>query len=133
MKNETGLGFGLGSAFSLFGIGFVLFGMWGCPQYAIYSKRLDGQAQLAQSDASKQVQINDARGKLDAAKLLAAAEVERAKGASQANEILMERLGGPEGYLRYLYIQGMEHRAGDTIYIPTEAGLPILEANRRQK
>lgn len=72
--------------------------------------------------------VRQAQADKDAAKLKAEAEVMRAQGAAQANEILMGKLGGPEAYLRYLFIQTLEHRTGDTIYIPTEAGLPILEA-----
>lgn len=33
--------------------------------------------------------------------------------------------------LRWQWIKMMENRAGQTIYVPTEANLPILEASRR--
>ena len=68
--------------------------------------------------------------------VLAQAEVERAKGVAQANKIIGEGLRGHEEYLRYLWIMSLEHAAhkGETIvYIPTEANLPILEANRLAK
>ncbi len=42
-----------------------------------------------------------------------------------------DSLGGPEGYLRYLYIQNLEDSKGQIIYVPTEGGLPILEAGQR--
>jgi len=50
------------------------------------------------------------------------------------DEIIQASLGGPEGYLRYLYIQSLrevESAGGRVIYVPTEAGLPILEAGKR--
>ena len=46
-------------------------------------------------------------------------------------------LGGPEGYLRYLAIDAMKAQAmssnASTIYVATEAGIPITEASRFNK
>jgi hypothetical protein len=106
-------------------------GLYGCPQYMVYSARLSGEATFAEAESARQVTVRQAQADLDSSKLRAQAEVERAKGAAEANKIIAEGLGGPEGYLRYLFIQAMENRKGDTIYIPTEAGLPILEARPR--
>ena len=44
---------------------------------------------------------------MDSAKLLADAEVERAKGVAQANAIIGDSLKNNEEYLRYLYINGI--------------------------
>ncbi len=82
--------------------------------------------------ATRQVTVRQAQADLDAAKLKAQSEIERAKGAAESNRIIADGLGGPEGYLRYLFIQSLENRKGDTVYIPTEAGLPILEAGRKR-
>lgn len=105
--------------------------MYAMPRYNIYEQRLNGEAELAKAGYSKQVAVQEAQAKLDSAKLLAQAATEQARGVAAANEIIAQNLGGPEGYLRYLYIQTLENRKGDTIYIPTEAGLPILEARPR--
>lgn len=97
--------------------------------------RWEGESDLARAENSKKVQIEDAKGRLEAAKLLAAAEVERAKGVAEANKIIGDSLQNNEAYLRYLYISNLEkaeHNGATTIYIPTEAGLPILESNRRK-
>ena len=75
----------------------------------------------------------EAEAKLESAKLLAQAEVERAKGVAEANRIVADGLGGPEGYLRYLYIENLSASQGQIIYVPTEGGLPILEAGRRSR
>jgi regulator of protease activity HflC (stomatin/prohibitin superfamily) len=97
--------------------------------------RGQGAAELAQSESSKKIQIEDARGKLEAATYLANAEIERAKGVAEANKIIGDSLKGNEAYLRYLYISNLEKAESNgsvnTIYIPTEAGLPILEAGKR--
>ncbi|MDJ0978212.1 MAG: hypothetical protein QNI87_06730 [Erythrobacter sp.] len=61
---------------------------------------------------------------------MAEAEVLRAKGAAEANQILQDSLGGPEGYLRYLQIQALEETKASLIYVPTEGGLPMTEARR---
>ena len=43
----------------------------------------------------------------------------------------IQPMQGHEEYLRYLWITNLENGSGrETIYVPTEAGLPILEANR---
>jgi|TARA_B100002003_G_C14041045_1_gene501641 hypothetical protein len=35
--------------------------------------------------------------------------------------------------LRYVWIKGLQDGNGERIYIPTEAGLPILEAGKAAK
>lgn len=119
-----------GAIFTL--IGIILLGMWGCPQYAVYQQRLEGESELAKSTYSKKVQIQDAEGRRDAAVSLAEAEVNRAKGVAQANQIIGTSLKDNEAYLKWLYIEGLKERTGvETIYVPTETGLPILEAGKR--
>lgn len=108
-------------------------GLYGCPQYNVYSSRMAGEAELAQAQYSRQVQIADADGKLAAASKLAEVEVARAKGVSQANKIIGDSLKGNDAYLRYLWITDMTtNKAPTVIYVPTEANLPILEAGQRQ-
>ncbi|HET6942027.1 MAG TPA: membrane protease subunit [Sphingomicrobium sp.] len=104
--------------------------LFGYPQYRVYSQRLAGEAALAEAQSSRQVAILEARAKRESAVSLAEAEVLRAEGAAKANRILQDSLGGPEGYLRYLQIQALEESKANLIYVPTEAGLPVTEANR---
>lgn len=110
-------------------------GMYGCPQYNVYSSRLSGEAELAHAEYAKRVAVQTAQAKLDSARLDAQTDVARAEGVAKANTILAESLGGPEGYLRWKYIQMLEDTANgkgrDVIYVPTEANLPILEAGKR--
>lgn len=111
-------------------IGAVCLFGWGCPQYAVYSKRLEGEGLLRKAESERQVQIEDARGKQEAAKMLAAAEIERAKGVSEANRIIGDSLKNNPEYLTYLWIKEINADGNAVIYIPTEAGIPILEAGR---
>jgi regulator of protease activity HflC (stomatin/prohibitin superfamily) len=116
-------------------LGFVVLfliggGCWAYPQYSVYQQRMAGEAELKHAESERQVQIQDAHGKLESSKMLAQAEVERAKGVAEANKIIGESLKENDAYLRYLWINRLGENGQDVIYIPTEAGLPILEAGR---
>lgn len=110
------------------------FALSGCdmyPPYKVYEQRMDGEAELAKATYSKQVLVQEAEAKKASAQLYADAEVIRAKGVAAANKIVADGLGGPEGYLKYLQIQAMQDTKNQVIYVPTEAGLPVLEASRK--
>lgn len=110
----------------------ICLGLWAWPSYHVYAARLSGEAELANANYSKQVAVQEAQAKKDSAKLLGDAEVARAAGTAEANKIIGDSLKNNEAYLRYLYIQGLENnKSNQIIYIPTEAGLPILEAGNR--
>lgn len=96
----------------------------------VWNAETAGEAELAQASSNRRIAVLEAQALMDSAKLKADAEIARAKGVAEANRIVAEGLGGPEGYLRYLYINNLENSKGQIIYIPTEAGLPILEAGR---
>lgn len=116
--------------------GFVLIGggvggcMYGMPMYNVYHQKMEGEAELAKANFSKQVMVQEAQAKMDAATMLANAEVERAKGVAKANQIIGDSLKNNEDYLRYLFVNNLEHTQNQVIYIPTEANLPILERRK---
>jgi len=112
------------------GVIILLLVMYAYPQHRVYSQRLAGEAALAEAQSSRQVAILEARAKKESAISLSEAEVIRATGAAKANAILQNSLGGPEGYLRYLQIQALQDAKASLIYVPTEGGLPVTEANR---
>lgn len=87
------------------------------PKYGVYKHTLKGKAQLKKAEFTRQIAALDAQ-----------AEVERAHGVAEANKIIGESLRDNEEYLRYLWIIGLHDGTSETIYIPTEANLPILEA-----
>lgn len=111
---------------------FVLIGggMAGCPQYNVWSEGLAGKAELRRAEENRQIKIEEAKAIEESAGSLANAEVIRAEGVAKANKIVQAGLGGPQGYLRYLYIEGLKEHGKECpiIYVPTEAALPILEA-----
>lgn len=108
--------------------------MVGLPTYNVYRKQMAGRAAYEQAVQDRRIRVLEAQAALDAARLTAQAEIERAKGANEANRIMAQALGGPEAYLRWSYINMLQETAGkegrQTIYIPTEAGIPILESGR---
>lgn len=108
----------------------ITFMMWGCPRYDVYSSSLKGQAELAQAQFNRQIKTQEAEATLEASKHLANAEIERAKGVSEANKIIGDGLKGHQEYLRYLWIMNMKTDGKEVIYIPTELNLPITEAGR---
>lgn len=107
----------------------------GLPAYNVYAKRMAGKAAYEEAVQNRRIRVLEAEAALEAAKMTAQAEVERAKGANEANRLLADGLGGSDNYLRWSYINMLQETAGkqgrETIYIPTEAGMPILEAGRR--
>lgn len=109
----------------------VLFGLvWGWKSFKVWSAGQDGKAKLAEASYSKQVQLEEAKANLEAERLNAQAEVERAKGAAEA--IKIEGGGLTENYIRYLWVRQQGDLNDKTvIYIPTEGGLPLLEAGLR--
>jgi hypothetical protein len=94
-------------------------------------QRLQGEAELARAESNRQVAVREAQAKKDAASLLAEAEIARTKGVAEANHIIGASLKDNEAYLRYLWIDKMEGAKAQVIYVPTETGLPILEASRK--
>lgn len=126
---KTGLKFGTVFLFVL--IALVGLGMWGCPTYGVWQQSLSGKAELAKAEYNRRITIQEAEAKLEAAKSLSEAEVIRADGVARANKIIGDSLHGNEAYLRYLWINNLEANNPTVIYVPTEAGLPILEAGKR--
>lgn len=85
------------------------------PNYQLWSAKIERERIVVQA-------VQEA----DAAREQARGEVFRAEGVAEANRIVNESLT-PE-YLRYHYINTLAENNQNVIYIPTEAGLPILEA-----
>lgn len=126
----------------------IAFNLTSCGYYRDYKRenaKLDaeakGQAILLEAESSKKALIETARAeneaatlqaeaKIKIAKAEAQAEIERAKGVAEANRIIGKSLKEQTEYLTYLKIQAIKDGKNDRIYIPTEAGLPILEARK---
>lgn len=110
---------------------FVASLFWIFPKYNVWQKGLSGEAQLREAEFSKKVQIEEAVANLEAEKLNAQSEIERAKGMAEAIRIEGGQLT-PE-YIQYLWVRQNVFNDKTTIYIPTEGNLPVLEALRLGK
>lgn len=107
----------------------------GCPQYNVYRSEMQGKAEFVQAEQNRKIKIEEAKANVEAARLdkeadsiraigQKNAEIIRAEGMAQAMDIENGKL--TETYIKYLWVRNIEK--GDKIYIPTEAGMPLLEA-----
>ena len=114
---------------SIFGFSFaslvalilVAFGMWGCPQYNVYSQQMEGKAQLAKADQNRQILVTQAQAEKEAAQQRADAIKivgQAAKDFPQYRE--QEFIGAFADAMR-------EGKMSQIIYVPTEANIPIIE------
>jgi len=104
-------------------------GLAGCPRYNVWTQEMGGKAEFARAEQNRLILIETAKANLEAEKLNAQAEIERAKGAAEA--IAIENGSLTPTYIQYLWVRQQNTSANKIIYIPTEAGLPILEAGKR--
>ena len=116
-------------------VGILAVLLFGAPQYGVWTKTLNGKAQLQEAEYTRQVAVLEAQAKKDSAQQLAEAEIIRARGVAQANQIIGDSLKDNREYLQYLYITGLEDGSKNgnvTIYVPTEGGMPVptLQMNK---
>lgn len=100
------------------------------PWYNVWSQEMEGKAEFAKAEQNRKIKIEEARANLEAEKLNAQAEIERAKGAAEA--IRIENGSITPTYIQYLWVRQQGDLNNKTvIYVPTETNLPILEATRQ--
>lgn len=102
----------------------------GCQIYNVWAQEKEGEAELARAQSNRQIKTLEAKAIMESSKHLADAEIIRAEGVAKANKIIGDSLQQNEAYLRYLWIQGLQTNQMQVVYVPTEANLPLLEANR---
>ena len=103
--------------------------MYVLPKYNVWRQEMSGKAEFAKAEQNRKIKIEEAKANLEAEKLNAQAEIERAKGAAEA--IRIENGSITPAYIQYLWVRQQNANTNNKIiYIPTEAGLPVLEAGR---
>jgi len=106
--------------------------MYILPIYNVWSASQAGKAELSHADYERQVQVVNAQANLQAQKFNADAEVARANGVAQANNIIKDSI--TEMYIRYLWVQTLDKTNNQIIYVPLGSdGLPLTEAGRAVK
>jgi regulator of protease activity HflC (stomatin/prohibitin superfamily) len=105
-------------------LAFVFLG----PYYSVWQQGLEGKSELMKAEYTRQIAVLESKAKFESAKALAQAEVERAKGVSQANQIIASSLKDNPEYLSYLWITGLHEgsdKGNNTIYmIPSQTSIP---------
>lgn len=132
------------TALFLTGIILVVFisCVFGYQSFKVYSAQQSGKAAYAEADQNRQIRIieaiaaneaatSNALAKVKIAEAEAKAEVAKAEGVAKANQIIGDGLKNNEDYLRYLWIEKVAGGNHDVIYVPSENGLPLLEAGKR--
>lgn len=98
--------------------------MIGLPIYGVWQQGLSGEAALQRATQERQIQVQQAQAERDAALLRAEAIEIVGQAAKDYPEYrYQEFLGGFTEALR-------EGQIEQVIYVPTEAGIPIMEAGR---
>lgn len=114
---------------SILGIVVIISLMIGLPVYNVWRSNKMGVAEYVRAEQNRKIKIEEAKANLEAEKLNAQAEIERAKGAAEA--IRIENGSITPTYIQYLWVRQQNANVNNKIiYIPTEAGLPILEAGK---
>lgn len=93
---------------------------------AVWCQEYRGKADLAEATYNRQITVEEAKAELEAATMKARTDSIRAIGTANANRIIAESI--TDEYLRWMWIEKVSASEGERIYIPTEAGIPILEA-----
>jgi regulator of protease activity HflC (stomatin/prohibitin superfamily) len=107
------------------GLNFVYY------KYCVWTERQVGLSELARAESNRKIKTLEAEAVKESAKFYSEAETIRAEGVAKANRIIGDSLKGNEAYLRYRWIEGLQTNQMQVVYIPTEAGLPLLEAGKR--
>lgn len=95
--------------------------MVGCPQYNVWTAKMDGEATLAHANQSRQVIVTQAEAELQAAKARAEAIGIVGKMAKEYPEYRQQEFIGA-------FAEALkEGKVNQIIYVPTEANIPILE------
>jgi hypothetical protein len=112
-------------------LGLIAWGLLGYPVWNVWASRMRGEAELQEAKNEQKIQIAEAQSRLDAAELNKKAAIIEAQAVAEQIKTIGDQLTRHDLYLKWQWIKMMEERDGETIYVPTEAGLPILEAGKR--
>ena len=105
----------------------IVGGMYGCPQYNVYSQEMSGKAELARADQSRQILVTQAKAEMEAAQLRADAIKIVGEAAQNFPEYRQQEFLGA-------FAEALKDgKMSQIIYVPTEANIPLMEAARLQK
>lgn len=115
----------LGILFVLFcAFGLVAGFLFGWPMYSVWKAGKTGEAALKQAEQEKLIMIESAKAEVEASRL-------RAEAISLVGEMAQKYPEYRKQEFIGAFAQALESgRISQIIYVPTEAGIPIIEAKR---
>ncbi len=110
--------------------------MFGLPVYNVWQQEMAGKAEMAKAEQNRKILVEEAKARLEAEKLNAAAEIERARGMAEAMKVENGTLSTT--YNQYLFIRTLEKIADkgslpQIIYVPSEGLTPIMDVSKGMK
>ncbi|MFJ1433999.1 hypothetical protein ACILFN_01445 [Capnocytophaga canimorsus] len=104
--------------------------MFGLPIYNVW------QQEMAKAEQNRKILIEEAKARLEAEKLNAQAEIERARGMAEAMRIENGTLNSV--YNQYLFIRTLEKLANkgnlpQIIYMPSNGLVPVMNVSKKEK
>lgn len=106
-------------------LGLVSAVLFGWPLYNVWASGQSGLADLRRAEQQKQIMIEQAKAEVESAKLRAEAIEAVGEAAQKYPEYRHQEFIGA-------FSEALTNGTIDQIiYVPTEAGIPITEANRR--
>ncbi|MFJ1365592.1 hypothetical protein ACILDU_04000 [Capnocytophaga canimorsus] len=104
--------------------------MFGLPIYNVW------QQEMAKAEQNRKILIEEAKARLEAEKLNAQAEIERARGMAEAMRIENGTLNSV--YNQYLFIRTLEKLADkgnlpQIIYMPSNGLVPVMDVSKKEK
>ena len=117
----------------LIGVAALMFGL---PVYNVWQQEMAGKAEMAKAEQNRRILVEEAKAKLEAEKLNAQAEIERARGMAEAMKVENGTLN--ETYNQYLFIRTLEKLADkgslpQIIYLPSEGMIPVMDLNKTSR
>ncbi|NLN34257.1 MAG: hypothetical protein GX159_11780 [Flavobacteriaceae bacterium] len=121
--------------FSLLAVVVILALMFGLPKYNVWQQEMAGKAEMAKAEQNRKILVEEAKARLEAEKLNAQAEIERARGMAEAMRVENGTLN--ETYNQYLFIRTLEKIADkgslpQIIYVPSEGMVPVMDLNKEK-
>ncbi|TXH20238.1 MAG: hypothetical protein E6Q95_06090 [Chitinophagaceae bacterium] len=129
--------FGTAAILGLIMVVFVIAAlMFGLPKYNVWQQEMAGKAEMAKAEQNRKILVEEAKARLEAEKLNAQAEIERAKGMAEAMKVENGTLN--ETYNQYLFIRTLEKLADkgslpQIIYLPSKGLVPVMDINNTPK
>ncbi|CEN51952.1 conserved exported hypothetical protein [Capnocytophaga canimorsus] len=110
--------------------------MFGLPIYNVWQQEMAGKAEMAKAEQNRKILIEEAKARLEAEKLNAQAEIERARGMAEAMRIENGTLNSV--YNQYLFIRTLEKLADkgnlpQIIYMPSNGLVPVMDISKKEK